>query len=64
MGCVYAYVILLTILGPEYKGRSMTAEHDSDLEEAVGRDAVDKVVHVDNGSPRQSGSDVEKGLKD
>jgi SHS family lactate transporter-like MFS transporter len=25
MGCTFAYVILLTFLGPEYKGRSMTA---------------------------------------
>lgn len=23
MGCVYAYVIILTFLGPEYKGRHM-----------------------------------------
>lgn len=23
MGCVYGYVILLTLLGPEYKGRHM-----------------------------------------
>jgi MFS transporter, SHS family, lactate transporter len=25
MGCTFAYVILLTFLGPEYKGRSMGA---------------------------------------
>jgi len=25
MGCTFAYVILLTFLGPEYKGRSMSA---------------------------------------
>lgn len=25
MGCTFAYVILLTFLGPEYKGRSMAA---------------------------------------
>ncbi len=34
MGCVYAYVIILTFLGPEYKGRSMEAADDQDLREA------------------------------
>lgn len=65
MACVYVYVIILTILGPEYKGRKMTAEDDSDLAEAAGHDAVDKVVHADDGSNgRHSGSDEEKALKD
>ncbi|KAK3699723.1 Carboxylic acid transporter [Vermiconidia calcicola] len=36
MACVYAYVIVLTILGPEYKGRSMEAADDEDLQEARG----------------------------
>ena len=40
MACVYTYVIILTILGPEYKGRFLDAKHDSDLQEAAGlRDA-------------------------
>jgi len=47
MGCVYAYVILLTFLGPEAKGRSMSASADQDLAEATG--------HVDgkHGEPYQ-----------
>lgn len=64
MACVYVYVILLTILGPEYKGRKMTAEEDSDLAEAAGRDAVERVVHTDDSSHRHSGSDEEKALKE
>jgi SHS family lactate transporter-like MFS transporter len=38
MGCVFAYVILLTFLGPEYRGRHFEAENDEDLAEAVGAD--------------------------
>ena len=64
MACVFVYVIVLTILGPEYKGRKMTAEGDSDLAEAAGRDAVEKVVHHDDGSGRHSGSDEEKAMKE
>lgn len=35
MGCVYAYVILLTLLGPEHLSRSFDASLDADLEEAT-----------------------------
>lgn len=38
MGCVYAYVILLTFLGPERRGRSMEAHNDRDLAEATDMD--------------------------
>lgn len=31
LGCVYAYVILLTFLGPERRGKKFDALHDSDL---------------------------------
>jgi SHS family lactate transporter-like MFS transporter len=36
MGCVYAYVIILTFLGPEYLGRKFEAEHDEDLADVTG----------------------------
>lgn len=45
MGCVYAYVILLTFLGPEARGRSMGVAHDEDLREAAGEDAIGAIVH-------------------
>ncbi|KAK2758391.1 hypothetical protein FQN54_004241 [Arachnomyces sp. PD_36] len=35
MGCVYAYVILLTFLGPEYLGISFDPAHDDDLAAAT-----------------------------
>ena len=35
MGCVYAYVIILTLIGPERKGRSMEVEKDRDMAEAT-----------------------------
>ncbi|KAF2154123.1 sugar transporter family protein [Myriangium duriaei CBS 260.36] len=35
LGCVYAYVIIVTFIGPEYRGRHMTVEDDSDLEEVA-----------------------------
>lgn len=45
MGCVYAYVILLTFIGPEYRGRNFDVEADEDLREVRGegkvRDSVD-----------------------
>jgi SHS family lactate transporter-like MFS transporter len=39
MGCVYAYVILLTAIGPEYRGRDFDAAADEDLAIATGADA-------------------------
>lgn len=45
MGCVYAYTILLTFLGPEARGRSMGVAHDEDLREAAGEEALESVAH-------------------
>lgn len=53
LGCVYAYVIVLTFLGPERRGRQFDAIHDSDLaqvahtieKEAALEDPVEK-AHV------------------
>lgn len=36
MGCVYAYVILLTMIGPEYRGRNFDVEVDEDMAIARG----------------------------
>jgi MFS transporter, SHS family, lactate transporter len=35
MGCVYAYVILLTFVGPEKRGRNLNVEHDADMAEVT-----------------------------
>jgi len=46
MGCTFAYVILLTFLGPEYKGRAMGVAHDADIQEAAGEEAVAKATNA------------------
>jgi SHS family lactate transporter-like MFS transporter len=53
MACVYVYVIILTFIGPEYKGRSMDAADDHDLQEARG-------IHDRPQDHDHSGSDDEK----
>ncbi|KAK0348006.1 Carboxylic acid transporter [Friedmanniomyces endolithicus] len=54
MGCVFAYVIVLTFLGPEYKGKDMGVSHDADLEEATGHDAVEAAAFRSGGRPHGS----------
>jgi len=47
MGAVYAYVILLTFVGPEKRGRSLNVEHDADMAEVTHRDLRHQDVHED-----------------
>ena len=35
VGAVYAYVILLTFVGPERRGRNLNVDHDTDMMEAT-----------------------------
>ncbi|TAQ84512.1 hypothetical protein B7494_g7174 [Chlorociboria aeruginascens] len=44
MGCVYAYVIVLTFVGPEYLRRSFDVRHDEDLNEAAGHDTIEEAM--------------------
>ncbi len=37
LGAVYAYVILLTFVGPERRGRNLNVEHDADMAEVTHR---------------------------
>lgn len=61
MGCVYAYVILLTLIGPEYRGRLFDVAHDADMAEAAGQDQ-DGIRRKLEGSPaRGNSADIEKG---
>lgn len=59
MGCVYVYVILLTFVGPEYRGRNFDVAADRDMEEATGQDrlAIERKLHGE----QEVNSDVEKG---
>ena len=42
---MYAYVILLTFLGPEYLRRQFGVAHDDDLAEAAGHDTIEAAIH-------------------
>jgi MFS transporter, SHS family, lactate transporter len=44
MGCVYAYVIIMTFVGPEYLRRSFEAVDDSDLNEAAGHETIEAAM--------------------
>lgn len=44
MGCVYAYVILLTFLGPEYLKRSFEVRDDADIAEAAGHNTIEAAM--------------------
>jgi SHS family lactate transporter-like MFS transporter len=45
MGCVYAYTLLLTFLGPEHLRRKFDVSHDRDAQEAVGAEAVGRAAN-------------------
>lgn len=59
MGAVYAYVILLTFLGPEYLKRSFDIEYDDDLREVVGRPVGANAVVADKGEVNGKESEEE-----
>jgi SHS family lactate transporter-like MFS transporter len=64
MGCVYAYVILLTIIGPEHLRRRFDVAYDADVREVAGEEAVAEAMR--NRERRRlgtSGEDVENGSK-
>lgn len=54
MGCVYAYVIIVTIFGPERLGRQFDVAHDSDM-------AAVTAHHGINHATAKAGGDPEKG---
>jgi MFS transporter, SHS family, lactate transporter len=60
MGAVYAYVILLTFIGPEYRGRNLNVEHDLDMNEVTGQGHV---VGHDHAHVGDSGSEEEKAVR-
>ncbi|CZT00026.1 related to carboxylic acid transporter protein [Rhynchosporium graminicola] len=62
MGCVYAYVILLTFLGPEYLKRSFEVREDYDIAEAAGHDTIDDAFRRRQETMGVDSSDTEKGV--
>ena len=45
MACVFVYVIVLALVGPERLGRKFGVAHDHDMAEAAGQDAMATVTH-------------------
>lgn len=54
MACVYVYVIILTLLGPEKLGHEFGIEHDVDLADAAGSESLEAVLR------RKEGKEVER----
>lgn len=57
LGAVYAYVILLTFLGPEFLGRDMRVTHDHDMQEAAGIEALEKAAQFEDERRSSGGVD-------
>ncbi|KAG6610122.1 Major Facilitator Superfamily (MFS) [Phytophthora cinnamomi] len=53
LGVVYVYVFLLTLIGPEARGKEFDVKHDQDLEEAahVNHEDLERIIHGDDMSP-------------
>lgn len=48
MGCVFAYVILVTLVGPERLGRQFDVEHDADLAVVAAQRGMDRPDGADD----------------
>ncbi|KAJ5345249.1 hypothetical protein N7452_003253 [Penicillium brevicompactum] len=58
MGCVFAYVILITLAGPERLGRNFDAEHDADLQEVAAHRGIDSKVGYGDDAEKARASHV------
>ncbi|KAI1173228.1 major facilitator superfamily domain-containing protein [Nemania sp. FL0916] len=61
MGAVYAYVILLAVLGPEHLGRNMDVAYDADAAEATGHALPEKVMGHGRDASASEDGEAEKG---
>ena len=57
MACVFVYVIILALVGPEKLGQKFGVAHDGDMADAAGTEALNTVVH-------KRDHDVEEGSSD
>ncbi|KAL6832315.1 major facilitator superfamily domain-containing protein [Trichoderma camerunense] len=60
MGCVYAYVLILTFLGPEQLRKSFDVAYDQDAAEVAGWDDKPKAVHDEEFDTKARDSTAEK----
>ncbi|KAL9099057.1 MAG: hypothetical protein Q9163_005386 [Psora crenata] len=70
MGCVFAYVIILTLVGPERLGQKFGVAYDRDLAEAAGEESLAAVVrrreaigNDDDEESSGSGTVEKRGIK-
>lgn len=64
MGCVYAYVIVLTFIGPEKRNHSFEVEHDSDMAEVTHTNLRDhRADQVEHGDLEYNSSDDDKAIR-
>ncbi|KAK3943233.1 putative sugar transporter family protein [Diplogelasinospora grovesii] len=45
MACVYVYVIILTLIGPEHLSRKFDVAHDADVREVAGEETIAAAIH-------------------
>lgn len=60
MACVYVYVIILTLLGPEKLGHDFGIEHDVDLADAAGSEPLEAVLRRTEGKGVERDSSEER----
>lgn len=62
VGCCLAYLLILTFVGPEKKGRLMDVMHDADVVEAVGLGDSHKLSEIlQNAEPSQEINELQTG---
>jgi SHS family lactate transporter-like MFS transporter len=64
MGCVYLYVIVLTVVGPEYLRRSFEVREDSDIAEAAGHETIEAAMNRIHRREAMGMEDTEEDRKD
>ncbi|KAI9890754.1 MAG: hypothetical protein M1814_003684 [Vezdaea aestivalis] len=62
MACVFVYVVLLTVVGPERKGRGMGAKEDRDLVDVTGLPEAEGGSESDEGVRGRKGGEGRKEL--
>lgn len=65
LGSVYAYVIFITFVGPEYLQRQFGVRYDSDMAEAAGAETIEEAIHRHEGmaTGESDRDDIEQGEK-
>ena len=53
-------MIILTLIGPEYRGRRLEVAYDNDMEEAAGQGTLDLVKRADDTEHRNNSDEIEK----